>query len=119
MDEKLYYKILQQLDLIRQIYIARGWKLITEPVYLHSELQDAQGNTVRVAGETDMIAVDKDGNYHIIDFKTSYGKFVPVILGSDNNKYAYDRFSEALPTLDRYSVEPRTAKRTYRQQYSN
>lgn len=119
MDEKLYYKILQQLDSIRQIYIARGWKLITEPVYLHSELQDAQGNTVRVAGETDMIAVDKDGNYHIIDFKTSYGKFVPEILGSDNKKYTYDRFSEAFPTIESMSVEPRTAKRTYRQQYSN
>ena len=119
MDEKLYYKILQQLDSIRQIYIARGWKLITEPVYLHSELQDAQGNTVRVAGETDMIAVDKDGNYHIIDFKTSYEKFVPVILGDSGKEYTYDRFSEAFPTIESMSVEPRTAKRTYRQQYSN
>ena len=119
MDEKLYYKILQQLDSIRQIYIARGWKLIIEPVYLHSELQDAQGNTVRVAGETDMIAVDKDGNYHIIDFKTSYEKFVPVILGDSGKEYTYDRFSEAFPTIESMSVEPRTAKRTYRQQYSN
>lgn len=119
MDEELYYKILQQLDAIRQVYIAIGWKLITEPVYLHSELQDAKGNTVRVAGETDMIAVDKDGNYHIIDFKTSYGKFAPVILGDNGKEYVYDRFSQALPILDSDSYEPRQAKRTYRQQYSN
>ena len=119
MDETLYYKILQQLDAIRQIYIARGWKLITEPVYLHSELQDAQGNIVRVAGETDMIAVDKDGNYHIIDFKTAYRKFVPEILGDSGKEYVYDRFSEAFPTIESMSVEPRIAKRTYRQQYSN
>jgi hypothetical protein len=98
MDEKLYYKILQQLDTIRQIYIDRGWKLVTEPVYLHSELQDADDKIIRVAGETDMIAVDKQGRYHIIDFKTSYKTFVPKLIGA-NQDIVYDRFAEELGTI--------------------
>jgi ATP-dependent exoDNAse (exonuclease V) beta subunit len=33
----------------------------------------------RVAGETDMIAVDKEGRYHIIDFKTSLWSYADQI----------------------------------------
>lgn len=115
MSEDTFNEILRQLMEIKEVYDARGWKLITDPCYLYSELQDKEGKITRVAGETDMIAVDKDGKYHIIDFKTSYSTFVPRLVGNT----MYDRFSQALPTIDSRTSYPRNAKRTYRQQYSN
>jgi hypothetical protein len=118
MSERTYNEIVRQLSEIKKLYDSRGWVLITDPVFLYSELQYANGDVIRVAGETDMIAVDSDGKYHIIDFKTSFGSFVPK-LGGRNHNIVYDRFSQALPTLDKDTTEPRNAKRTYRRQYSN
>jgi hypothetical protein len=31
-------------------------------------------NGIRIAGETDLIAIDKEGNIHILDFKTTKNK---------------------------------------------
>ena len=56
-----------------------------------------------------MIAVDQQGRYHIIDFKTSYKTFVPKLIGA-NKDIVYDRFSEEIHTLT--FGEPRTAKWT-------
>lgn len=116
MSKELFDKIINQLEAIQKIYDDRGWKLVSKPVYLYSELQDGNGRPIRVAGETDMIAVDKDGKYHIIDFKTSYKTFVHRLSGPRLD-VVYDRFSQELPIIrDR---DMRQAKRTYRQQYSN
>ena len=47
-------------------YDRNGWELSTEPIVWHAEFKNGP-----VAGETDMLAVDQDGNIHIIDFKTA------------------------------------------------
>ena len=57
-----------------------GWKLIALPITWRADFK----NTGWVAGETDMIGVDKDGNMHIIDFKTSVNSFEPVIIPDVN-----------------------------------
>lgn len=50
-----------------------GWKLCTVPYTLTGDfMQD--GKIVKIAGETDCIAVDKNGDYRIIDFKTFNAK---------------------------------------------
>jgi len=46
------------------------WKLLTLPLTWRAKF-----NTGWMAGETDLIAVDKDGDIHIIDFKTSMRPF--------------------------------------------
>jgi len=64
---------LQELNEIKIHYNNLGWALFAQPVYLYTEFYDSTtGQIRRIAGETDMIAVDKNGHYHIIDFKTSY-----------------------------------------------
>ena len=76
MDENTYNDFVRQLNLIKEEYDKLGWTLIAEPHYFYSELYDNRtGKVRRVAGETDMIAIDKQGNYHIIDFKTSKNNF--------------------------------------------
>ena len=51
---------------IGRTYEDLGWELSTESIVWYSKLSDGY-----VAGETDMLAVDRDGNVHIIDFKTA------------------------------------------------
>lgn len=47
-------------------YDKNGWELSTEPIVWHAQFANGP-----IAGETDMIAIDRDGNIHIIDFKTA------------------------------------------------
>ncbi len=47
-------------------YDQLGWELSTEPVVWYADF----GNGY-IAGETDMLAIDENGNVHIIDFKTA------------------------------------------------
>lgn len=76
MDEEVYNDFVRQLIRIKEQYDILGWELIAEPQYFYSEIYDNRtGRVRRVAGETDMIAVDKEGKYHIIDFKTSKNRF--------------------------------------------
>ena len=71
-----FNKLIEELAEIKQHYDALGWKLFADPMYLYTEFYDTQSNrSRRIAGETDMIAVDKDGHYHIVDFKTSYQSY--------------------------------------------
>ena len=79
MSEDVYNDFVRQLRLIQKQYDDLGWVLIPEPNYFYSQLYDNRtGKVRRVAGETDMIAIDKEGNYHIIDFKTSKNTFHDV-----------------------------------------
>ena len=58
---------------LKDTYDYMGWKISTDPHVFYGEFIDSTtGKIIKVAGETDAIAVDRDGKYHIIDFKTSY-----------------------------------------------
>lgn len=76
MSKEEFDNIISQLEKVRDYYINKlGWTLITEPTKFYGEYYDNKsGKVIRVCGETDMIAIDKFGTPHIIDFKTSkYG----------------------------------------------
>lgn len=76
MSEDVYNDFVRQLQAVQKQYDDLGWTLIAEPHYFYSEIYDNRtGRVRRVAGETDMIAIDKEGKYHIIDFKTSKNTF--------------------------------------------
>jgi hypothetical protein len=71
--------MVSDLKQLAQVFKQRKWVVITEPIVFHAELYDNNTRrTVRVAGETDMVAVDENGGIHILDVKTSYKKFYPV-----------------------------------------
>lgn len=77
---KLYYKdiytskkefaaTIHDLYMLAEQYDRLGWVLSTEPIVWYNKF-----NRGWVAGETDMVAVDREGKVHIIDFKTSHWK---------------------------------------------
>lgn len=68
MAEDAFEDLVQQLKERKQYYEETlGWVLDTTPHIWHCTLRNGQ----RAAGETDMIAVDRDGKLHILDFKTT------------------------------------------------
>lgn len=50
----------------KELFDRFGWKLITDELTWYQQLPDGS----RIAGVTDMIAIDKSGDVHILDFKT-------------------------------------------------
>lgn len=48
-----------------------GAKFYTRDITLYGSFQYTQGVTSYIVGEPDLIIVDKDGNIHIVDFKTT------------------------------------------------
>ena len=80
-------KFIEQCKQLKSIYDALGWKLMSKKVvFTYTAFDEKLGRNINVAGETDMVAVDKLGNYHIIDFKTSYKPFYTHISESGNLK---------------------------------
>lgn len=68
--EEAFGDIISQMQDCLDAYNTIGWKLITTPFTMSTSFQQIDGTTIYVAGETDAIAVDQDGELHIIDFKT-------------------------------------------------
>ena len=76
-------------------YERLGWELVTDPIVWYNKF-----NRGYVAGETDMLAVDKSGNIHIIDFKTAKGR-VPFERFLWNRPELTLKFKEDLSKLDK------------------
>lgn len=72
-DIKAFESLINQLRNQYEYYTKKlGWKLNALPITWHQEF-----NSVGyVAGQTDLIGIDKDGGIHIIDFKTSKYSFL-------------------------------------------
>lgn len=105
MTDSVFKKLVHQLQIQKDEFDRRGWILDTTPYVWHATLPNGR----RVAGETDMIAIDKDGKIHIIDFKTTaqsvekrlmYKQFV----GTD------DDLHEVWVTADSSTVIPEDAE---------
>lgn len=61
----------------KKVYVEDlGYVLWTEPFSIYTEdFKNREGDPIRIAGEIDMLAIDKDGNPIIIDYKTSSNAF--------------------------------------------
>lgn len=83
MTEELFNKIVEDLKKQKAFLDKMGYVVITDPLFWHCELFDKNKQSQGfVAGETDMVAVDKDGHIVIIDFKSSKHSWV-----ADKNGY--------------------------------
>ena len=80
-----------------------GWALSTDKIVWYSQF-----NSGWVAGETDMLAVDRDGNIHIIDFKTAKGLH-PFETFLNDDLYRTTKYANLLNTLteDDFSAGPK------------
>jgi len=71
MSDEQIRKLVIELAGLKKQFDDLGWTLITNAYTWHAEFPGVG----RVAGETDMIGIDRDGKIHIIDFKTSKYSF--------------------------------------------
>lgn len=69
-DKQIRNLVIELAGLLKQ-FDDLGWTLITNAYTWHAKFPGVG----RVAGETDMIGIDRDGKIHIIDFKTSKYSF--------------------------------------------
>jgi RecB family endonuclease NucS len=61
----------------RKVYVEDlGYVLWTAPFTIYTEdFKNENGDPINIAGEIDMLAIDKEGNTIIIDYKTSKNSF--------------------------------------------
>lgn len=71
MSDETFSKLVKDLEKERDRWESLGYTIVTEGLCFHGEIQDKDGNIVRVAGETDMLAIAPDGSVTIVDYKTS------------------------------------------------
>ena len=73
MSDVTYNSIISQLNKLQDRFNRLGWVVDTYSYTWYGQFS----NGIKMAGETDMIAIDKQGNIHILDFKTTrdLGKF--------------------------------------------
>lgn len=83
-------------------YDKLGWELSTEPIVWHAKF-----NNGWLAGETDMLAVDQDGDIHIIDFKTASSKINTEQnpFGHFETKYNFSLSTELEARREQLSAE--------------
>ena len=71
MSDQTFNKLIQDLEKERDRWEALGYTIVTEGLCFYGEIQDSNGNTVKVAGETDMITISPGGRITIVDYKTA------------------------------------------------
>ena len=67
MSKETFNDLIGQLNETDKRFVKLGWVVDTTPYTWYGNL----GNGTRVAGETDMVAIDQQGNIHVLDFKTT------------------------------------------------
>lgn len=75
--EDAFRGLIERLLNTKKVYVEDlGYVLWTEPFSIYTEdFKNREGDPIRIAGEIDMLAIDKDGNSIIIDYKTSKNPF--------------------------------------------
>ena len=67
MSDVTFNSIIKQLNKLQERFNDLGWVVDTNSYTWYGQF----GNGIKMAGETDMIAIDKQGNIHVLDFKTT------------------------------------------------
>lgn len=105
MNRSVFDSFVQQMKDQVEFYNGLGWTLIAEPIYLYNTVWDEQQKrNVRVAGVTDVIAIDNDGIPHIIDFKTSQYDFDDSSYDKTFNGYNRSSKAQHSMQLSMYSL---------------
>lgn len=71
LSEKAFNALLEELSKIKESMERRGERFLTNNIVLFHKYEDG----TRVAGEVDILSVDKDGNFKIYDVKTGKWSF--------------------------------------------
>lgn len=112
MTKSVFDSFMLSMKELKETYDNLGYKISTRKHTWHNVIQLSDGSYQRVAGETDLIAVDREGKYHIIDTKTSNKSFDDQVVVTPAGNVTISPFTDAHDLFD-----GRKAKRSTKQQY--
>lgn len=115
LTESAYQDLLTSLNIIKKNLDRTGETFLTNNIVLFHKYSDG----TRIAGEVDILAVDKNGQFKIYDVKTSKSSFSPFV-----NKYGdkVDYFNvksdkQLMSTKDYYTKQLSAYKNLFESQY--
>lgn len=106
MSEEAFNSLLDRLNAIKANIEARGEKFLTNNIVLYQKYSDG----TRVAGEVDILAVDRDGNFKIYDVKTSKYSFGGTYFNTKGDK-------QRMSTKDYYTLQLSAYQDLFESQY--
>ena len=75
MSKDVWDEMIDSFDRLYSEYQKEGFKLMANPITFFGTFTTKKGNAISIAAQPDIIAVDKQGNIHIIDLRTSKWSF--------------------------------------------
>lgn len=106
MSEEAFNSLLDRLNDIKANIEARGEKFLTNNIVLYQKYADG----TRVAGEVDILAVDRNGNFKIYDVKTSKYSFGGTYFNTKGDK-------QRMSTKDYYTLQLSAYQDLFESQY--
>lgn len=77
MPKDIFDAYVESIKKQKKAYEDQGYVIITDAITLRGKIE-YKGNIVEVAGQPDMLLVDKNGDIKIVDFKTGKYSYLPV-----------------------------------------
>lgn len=116
MSERAFTDLITSLTEIRSNIEARGERFLTNNIILFQKYADG----TRVAGEVDILSVDKDGNFRIYDVKTSRYSFYNFTdrYGHKVNYFTTPSATQRMSAKDYYTLQLSAYKNLFESQYS-
>ena len=116
-SQAAFNSILKALEEIRTTINANGETFYANNIVLYGTYTTDKGGVKKVAGEVDILAVDKEGNFKIYDIKSSSRKTVASRSAKDNIVYDNFKNTKILPNGKTEVIDTRY-KRSYYNQYT-
>lgn len=112
MTQQQFNDFLSDLDKVKAEYDRLGYKISTKVHTIFTTIQGPNGPQ-RVAGQTDIIAVDQFGHVHIIDTKTSRYTFIKELTSAQgvvqgpfySTPKLFGKYDTIRNTVEQYSVQ--------------
>lgn len=115
MSENAFIDLITSLNRIKSNMEQMGERFLTDNIVLFQKYSDG----TRVAGEVDILSVDKDGNFRIYDVKTSRYSFYDFTdrYGHKVNYFTTPSATQRISTKDYYTLQLSAYKNLFESQY--
>lgn len=115
MPENAFIDLITSLNRIKSNMEQMGERFLADNIVLFQKYSDG----TRVAGEVDILSVDKDGNFRIYDVKTSRYSFYDFTdrYGHKVNYFTTPSATQRISTKDYYTLQLSAYKNLFESQY--
>lgn len=117
MDKAVFDELISSLTTLKETYDRLGYRISSKRHRWFAEFATQDG-VKRIAGETDLVAIDEQGKFHIIDTKTSKDTFAKEMRPTPSGLQEYSPFTDGHDLFDSRTNEKRKARYSTKIQYS-